>query len=32
MHQLDSILKQFNYYKELGEKAMEQVSDEALFW
>lgn len=29
---LQSIKKQFNYYKSLGEKAMEQMPDEALFW
>lgn len=29
---LSSIGKQFAYYKSLGEKAMEQLSDEGLFW
>lgn len=29
---LTSILKQFTYYKSLGEKAMAQLSDEQLFW
>jgi Protein of unknown function (DUF1572) len=29
---LESIKKQFNYYKSLGEKAMSQMPDEALFW
>ena len=29
---LESIKKQFLYYKGLGEKAMEQSSDEKLFW
>jgi len=29
---LESVIKQFEYYKGLGEKAMEQVPDEALFW
>lgn len=29
---LQSIKKQFNYYKSLGEKAMAQMPDEALFW
>lgn len=29
---LDSVKKQFLYYKSLGEKAMEQVPDDALFW
>ena len=29
---LDSIKKQFEYYKMLGEKAMAQVSDEQLNW
>lgn len=28
---LESAIKQFEYYKQLGEKAMEQVSDEQLF-
>ncbi len=29
---LDSVQKQFAYYKLLGEKTMAQVPDEALFW
>lgn len=29
---LSSVRKQFVYYKELGEKAMQQVPDEKLFW
>ena len=29
---IDSIKKQFEYYKLLGEKTIEQMSDEALFW
>src|SRR5437868_15531552 len=29
---LDSVRKQFLYYKGLGEKAMLQVPDEQLFW
>ncbi len=29
---LESIKKQFLYYKSLGEKAMEQTPDEKLFW
>jgi len=29
---LDSVKKQFEYYKILGEKAMSQLPDEALFW
>jgi hypothetical protein len=29
---LSSALKQFRYYKTLGEKTMEQLPDEALFW
>lgn len=29
---LTSAIRQFAYYKMLGEKAMEQVPDEALFW
>ncbi|KAA0992435.1 DUF1572 family protein [Dyadobacter aurulentus] len=29
---LSSVIKQFEYYKLLGEKAMAQLSDEALFW
>ena len=29
---LSSVIKQFEYYKMLGEKAMLQVPDEALFW
>ncbi|NGF56809.1 DUF1572 domain-containing protein [Parapusillimonas sp. SGNA-6] len=29
---LNSVVKQFKYYKMLGEKAMEQLQDEQLFW
>lgn len=29
---LSSAVKQFEYYKMLGEKAIEQLPDEALFW
>jgi hypothetical protein len=29
---LESAIKQFEYYKLLGEKAMEQLPDEKLFW
>lgn len=29
---LASVKKQFNYYKSLGERAIEQMLDEALFW
>lgn len=29
---IHSVRKQFEYYKLLGEKTMEQVNDEALFW
>jgi len=29
---LESIIKQFEYYKLLGERAMEQLPDEKLFW
>ncbi|RMB63381.1 DUF1572 domain-containing protein [Dokdonia sinensis] len=29
---LQSVLKQFEYYKTLGEKTFEQLSDEDLFW
>ena|ERR1700743_275144 len=29
---LDSSIKQFEYYKLLGEKAMEQLPEEKLFW
>ena len=29
---LQSTIKQFEYYKMLGEKTFDQVSDEALFW
>ena len=29
---LESIKKQFLYYKMLGEKAMEQLQEEQLFW
>ncbi|MPR36242.1 DUF1572 family protein [Salmonirosea aquatica] len=29
---LTSVIRQFEYYKKLGEGAMEQLADEALFW
>ncbi|MBV1924284.1 MAG: DUF1572 domain-containing protein [Flavobacteriaceae bacterium] len=29
---LQSIIKQFNYYKSLGEKTFHQIPDEKLFW
>ena len=29
---LESVIKQFEYYKQLGERAMEQLPDEKLFW
>ncbi|GAA4454577.1 DUF1572 family protein [Rurimicrobium arvi] len=29
---LQSITKQFQYYKSLGEKAMDKISDEQFFW
>ncbi|MEO1049275.1 MAG: DUF1572 family protein [Bacteroidota bacterium] len=29
---LESIIKQFEYYKMLGDKTMSQLPDEALFW
>jgi hypothetical protein len=29
---LQSVVKQFKYYKMLGEKAMEQLQEEQLFW
>ncbi|MDN5204475.1 DUF1572 domain-containing protein [Fulvivirgaceae bacterium BMA10] len=29
---LESIIKQFEYYKQLGEKAIDQVNDEQLNW
>ena len=29
---LESIKKQFEYYKMLGEKTFAQVSDDKLFW
>ena len=29
---LNSVVKQFKYYKMLGEKAMEQLREEQLFW
>lgn len=32
MSYLTSIKRQFEYYKNLGEKAMAQVGDESLFW
>ncbi len=31
-HYLESAIKQFQYYKMLGEKAMVQIPDEKLFW
>jgi hypothetical protein len=31
-HYLESVIKQFEYYKLLGEKTFEQVKDEHLFW
>lgn len=32
MTTLEPIIKQFNYYRGLGKKAMSQIPDEALFW
>ncbi len=32
LNYLDSVRKQFEYYKMLGEKTFAQVPDEALFW
>lgn len=29
---LENIKKQFNYYKSLGEKAMDQTEEKKLFW
>src|SRR5262245_15834540 len=29
---LDGIIKQYEYYKMLGDRSFEQVSDRALFW
>ena len=29
---LESTKKQFQYYKTLGERTMDQLEDEALFW
>lgn len=29
---LESAIKQFQYYKSLGDKAMQQLTDEQLFW
>ena len=29
---LPSVVKQFQYYKSLGEKTFEQLSDDELFW
>lgn len=29
---LESVKKQFLYYKQLGEKAMEQLQEQDLFW
>ncbi len=29
---IDSVRKQFEYYKMLGEKTIAQLSDEQLFW
>lgn len=31
-HYLDSVRKQFLYYKSLGDKTFAQVADESLFW
>lgn len=31
-HYLESVIKQFEYYKLLGEKTFAQLSDEKLFW
>lgn len=32
LNYLSSAIRQFNFYKQLGEKAMEQVDPEQLFW
>lgn len=32
MNYLESVIKQFEYYKMLGERTFEQVTDEKLFW
>src|SRR5690606_36826948 len=29
---INSVIKQFGYYKMLGEKAMQQLDDKSLFW
>jgi hypothetical protein len=29
---INSVVKQFQYYRMLAEKAMEQLDDESLFW
>jgi Protein of unknown function (DUF1572) len=29
---LTSVVKQFQYYQSLGEKAFDQLADDALFW
>ncbi|MBM3455826.1 MAG: DUF1572 domain-containing protein, partial [Bacteroidetes bacterium] len=29
---LDSVIKQFEYYKMLGEKTFTQLQDDKLFW
>lgn len=29
---VNGIIKQFQYYKQLGEKTFSQLSDEELFW
>ncbi|MFK5982875.1 MAG: DUF1572 family protein [Flavobacteriaceae bacterium] len=29
---LENIIKQFDYYKSLGDKTFDQISDEKLFW
>ena len=29
---INSLIKQFKYYKELGDKTIEQISEENLFW
>lgn len=29
---LESVIKQFEYYKQLGDKTFDQLSDEQLFW
>lgn len=32
LNYLDSAIKQFEYYKKISEKAIEQITDEQLFW